>query len=155
MQTVESYGLTLCAIVIANLPDQSAGPDDLLSARNSPVIHFKCFAHMTNMVLGNCMSKPYFATVMQIFIEMQSLLRTPGAITAIRRRCPRYVRTRWFYMVDTLAFMCSHVDVITGYLTAHESRSKEFWRSYSRYAPSCFRLLVSHVRLKSELGHCQ
>jgi hypothetical protein len=27
-------------------------------------------------------------------------------------------------MVDTLAFMCSHVDVITGYLTAHESPFK-------------------------------
>jgi hypothetical protein len=112
MQTVESYGLTLCAIVIENIPAQSSGLDDTLSVTNYPAIHVKCFAHMVNLIMGNCRSKPHFASVMEILIETSSLLRTPGAITAIGRR---------LYMVNTLEFICSHVDVITGCLTDHES----------------------------------
>jgi hypothetical protein len=98
---------------------------------------------MTNPVLGNYTLKPYFATVMQIFIEMQSLFRAPGAITAIGRRCPRHVRERWFYMVDTLAFICSHVDLITSYATTHESPFKgiptELFEVYAILLPfACF-----------------
>jgi hypothetical protein len=141
--TVESYNLVVCGIVIDNLPAQSGGLDDLLSRANSPIVHIKCFAHMANLVLANCLSEPPLARVMFLLTEMQSLLRTPEAAAEVGGRCPRFIRTRWFYMVDTLQFICERVDAITGFLATHRSMFRgiptEFFELYGILLPfACF-----------------
>jgi hypothetical protein len=140
---VQTSGLILCSVVIDNLRAQSAGLDETLLSLLSPVIHIRCFAHMTNLVLQNSLSMPHFSRVMTILEEVQSLLRSPSASAAIGRRCPRFVRTRWFYMVETLGFIVRHIDAITCYLTAHESGydgvPTELFELYAILLPfSCF-----------------
>jgi hypothetical protein len=53
---------------------------------------------------------------MSACLEIQGLLRCKEAQEAIGVKCPRFVRTRWFYLIDTLAFILGYVDEIVGYL---------------------------------------
>jgi hypothetical protein len=115
-QTIVANGLVLCSVVIDNLPAQSSGLDAAISESNLPVLHIKCFAHMANLVLLNSMSDANFDKVFGRLTTIQNDLRRTEVVNALGRRCPRFVRTRWFYMVDTLSFICNNVEAITGVL---------------------------------------
>jgi hypothetical protein len=54
--------------------------------------------------LQHSLSMPPFWQAVSILSEVQSLLRSPNATEASRRRHPRFVRTQWFYMAETLGF---------------------------------------------------
>jgi hypothetical protein len=87
-------------------------------ALNNPAIfHVKCFAHMANLVLATAMKSHHLECVFVILNEIQDTLRTEDTKTMIRVRCAKLVRTRWFYMVDTLAFILKKIDAVTVYLT--------------------------------------
>jgi hypothetical protein len=53
---------------------------------------------------------------MPVLSEIQGLLRSTESHEAIGAKCPRFIRTRWFYMIDTLAFILEHMDEIADYL---------------------------------------
>jgi hypothetical protein len=101
-----SLGLVLCSVIVDNLAAQSFGLDAALG--NLPVFHIKCFAHMTNLVLSNAKEDPNFKKVFGILEEIQRQLRTPEMVQLLGKKCPKFVRTRWFYMMDTLAFIHEH-----------------------------------------------
>jgi hypothetical protein len=72
-------GLTLCSIVIDNLPAQSAGLDEILSRSESPIIHIRYFAHMANLVLVNSLATQHFERVMTALTEDQAVLHKAEA----------------------------------------------------------------------------
>jgi hypothetical protein len=105
---VESAELAPSAMIIANLPAQFVGLEQLLRETGSPVIHIRCFAHMANLIRSHIVPSGNFARIMAALIEVQNLLRRTSAHEAIGAKCPRFIRTRWFYMNDTLAFILEH-----------------------------------------------
>jgi hypothetical protein len=115
----ESEHLTVCSIIVDNLAAQSVGLDSWLASSNSPIIHVKCFAHMANLVIANTLEEGNFALVMERVTVIQSFLRKPKAVAAIGKKCPAFVRTRWCYMVDTLAFIFNNLEAVPGYLFAN------------------------------------
>jgi hypothetical protein len=60
---------------------------------------------MPNLILLNPLSEPNLSRIMSELTELQHILRRPAAIVAMGKRCPKFVRTKWFYMVDMLAFL--------------------------------------------------
>jgi hypothetical protein len=143
---IASFDLVTCAVVIDNLPAQSVGLDQALEDTGLPIIHVKCFAHMTNLVLLNTISDPNLSTIMAELTELQNILRNPAAVAVIRRRCPKFVKTRWFYMVDMLAFLFGRNEPITFYLqelsreqAIHGFIPREVMELYAILLPySCF-----------------
>jgi hypothetical protein len=113
---VDSAGPVLSSVIMDNLPAQSSGLDRALFEAHSPVIHIHCFAHMANRIRSYTVSTANCARIMSALSEIQGLLRCKEAHEAIGTKCPRVIRTRWFYMIDTLAFILEHVDGIAGYL---------------------------------------
>jgi hypothetical protein len=99
-----------------NLPAQSSGLAHVLTDTESPVIHIKCFAHMPNLVLSHMASTADFSVIMTRLRKPQGVLRCGSAHEVVGLKCPRFIRTRWFYMTDTLAFIFNCVDVITAFL---------------------------------------
>jgi hypothetical protein len=116
----ENTNLIVCSVIIDNLMAQSAGLDSFLDSANSPVIHVKCFAHMSNLIISNTLEEPNLRRVMERLTAIQGLLRTREAARYIGKKCPAFVRTRWFYMIDTLAFIFDNLDQIRGYMFASE-----------------------------------
>jgi hypothetical protein len=53
---------------------------------------------------------------MSTLSEIQGLLSCKDAHEAIDAKCPRFIRTWRFYMINTLTFVLEHVDEIAGYL---------------------------------------
>jgi hypothetical protein len=51
---IDSAGVVLSSVIVANLPAQSSGLDRVLFEAHSPVIHIHCFAHMANLILSHC-----------------------------------------------------------------------------------------------------
>jgi hypothetical protein len=113
---VDSAGLVLSLVIVYNLPTQSSGLDRTLFAAHSPVIHIHCFAHMANLILPRIVSIVNCARIMSTLSEIQGLLHRKEAHEAIGAKCPRFIRTRWFHMIDTLAFILECVDEIADYL---------------------------------------
>jgi hypothetical protein len=113
---VESAGLVLSSVIVANLLAQFSGLDRALFETHLPVIHIHCFAHMANLILSHTVSTAKCARIMSALSEIQGLLGCEEAHEAIGAKCPRVIRTRGFYMLDTLAFILEDVDEIAGYL---------------------------------------
>jgi hypothetical protein len=80
-------GVDVCSIAIDNLPAQSFGLDEFLALNNLPI-----------RVLIRAMTSHHFECVFVILTEIQDTLRTEAAKTMIGVRCPKFVRTRWFYL---------------------------------------------------------
>jgi hypothetical protein len=106
-QIRDKYGLALCSVIIDNLYAQSFGLDQLIADAELPVIHVKCFAHMTNLVLSNSGNSEGFRNVMSILEDMQKILSKPRGENedSVGAKCPDFIRTRWCYMVDVLEFI--------------------------------------------------
>jgi hypothetical protein len=114
--TIESAGLSLCSVMADNLPAQSSGLVQVLTDTESPVIHVKCFAHMANLALSHTASTANFSVMMTHLTELQGLLRCRSAHEVVGAKCPRFIRTRWFYITDALVFIFNRVDVIAEFL---------------------------------------
>jgi hypothetical protein len=71
---------------------------------------------MANLILSHAVSTVNCARIMSALSEIQRLLHCKEAHEAIGAKCPRFIRTRLFYMIDTLAFILEYVDEIIGYL---------------------------------------
>jgi hypothetical protein len=71
---------------------------------------------MANLILSHTVPSGNFAKIMAALTEVQNLLRRTSAHEAIGAKCPRFIRTRWFYMNDTLVFILEHAGAITPYL---------------------------------------
>jgi hypothetical protein len=112
-EMVQTSRLIFYSVVIDNLRSRSAGLDETLLSLFPPMIHIHCFAHMTKLILQNGLSMSDFSQVMTISEGVQSLLRIQNASAAIGRKRPPLVRTRWFYLVETLGFIVRHIDPIT------------------------------------------
>jgi hypothetical protein len=105
----EEYPIVICSVVIDNLPAQSSGLERALTER--PILHVKCFAHMTNLILVNSIGEEIFTNVMEELRTIQRIFRAQPVATLIGRKCPRFVRTRWFFVVDTLQyFVINHLN---------------------------------------------
>jgi hypothetical protein len=113
---IDSAGLVLSSVTVDNLPAQSSGLDRALFEAHSPVIHIRCFAHMTNLILSHTVSTANCARIMSALSEIHGLLRCKEAHEAIGAKCPYFIRTPWFYMIDTLAFILEHVNETAGHL---------------------------------------
>jgi hypothetical protein len=112
--SIEQYPIVMCSVVIDNLRAQSSGLDRVVG--QSIILHIKCFAHMINLVLVNTMTNAYFAEIMDEMKQTQRLFRLQPAIDAIGRKCPKFVRTRWFFMMDTLAYFMANFEQYTAFL---------------------------------------
>jgi hypothetical protein len=112
----EEAHLTVCSIIIDNLGAQSAGLESFLVSPKCAIIHIKCFAHMTNLVIANTLQEANLSRVMAMVTQIQTAIRKPRAVAVIGKKCPVYVKTRWIYMIDTLAFIFDNLDVIWGYM---------------------------------------
>jgi hypothetical protein len=132
-RTIELNEFILCSVVIDNLPSQSSGLDRAISERKLPVLHVKCFAHMANLVLLNSMSDANFDMVFGALTRLQNDLRKTEVVNALGKRCPRFVRTRWFYMVDTLAFICDNAEAITGMIGGPPAEIYELYAILNPY----------------------
>jgi hypothetical protein len=110
---VDSAGLVLSSVIVDNLPAPSSGIDRAFFEAHWPVIHIHCFAYMANLILSHTVS---IARIVPALSEIQGPLLCKDTHEAIGAKCPRFIRTRWFYMIDTLAFIIEHVDEIAGYL---------------------------------------
>jgi hypothetical protein len=108
--------MVLSSVIVDNLPAQSSGLDRALFEAHSPVIHIHDFARMANRILSHTVSTANCARIVSALSETQRLLRCKEAHEAIGAKCPRFIRTRWFYVIDTLAFILEHVDEIAGCL---------------------------------------
>jgi hypothetical protein len=113
---VDSACLILSSVIVDNLPPQSSGLDRALFEAHSPVVHIDCFTHMANLILSHTVSIANCARIMSALSEIQGLLRCKEAYEAIGAKSPRFIRPRWFCMIDTLVFILEHVDEIVGYL---------------------------------------
>jgi hypothetical protein len=116
VEMVQPFNLVISSIVIDNLPAQASGLDSFLESTKSAILHVRCFAHMTNLILENTMCQADFANLMSVLTRLQVFLRRRDSITIIGKRCPKFVRTRWFFMVDTLSFIVDNIEVIHPYL---------------------------------------
>jgi hypothetical protein len=113
---VDSAVLVLSSLIVDNLPAQSSGLDCTLVEAHSLVIRIHCFAHMANLILSHSVSTANCTQIMSALSERQGVLLCKEAHEAISAKCPRFIRRRWFYMIDTLAFILERVDEIAGYL---------------------------------------
>jgi hypothetical protein len=91
---VDSAGLVLSSVVVANLPAQFSGLDHALFEAHSPVIHIHCFAHMANLILSHIISTANCVRIMPALSEIHGLLRCKEAHEAIGAKCPHFIRTR-------------------------------------------------------------
>jgi hypothetical protein len=122
--TIESAALCLCSVMADNLPAQSSGLPHVLTDTESSVIHIKCFVHIANLVLSHTASTANFSVIMTHLRELQGLLRCGSVHEVVGAKCPRFIRTRCFYMTATLAFIFNRVDVIIAFLhSVSESES--------------------------------
>lgn len=110
----ELSAIVICSVVVDNLPAQSRGLGRVLT--DSPIIHVKCFAHMANLILTHTMPNGYFIKIMDALKCFQHIFRGERAVQYIQHKCPKFIRTRWFYMVDTLAYFVHHSEACTSYL---------------------------------------
>jgi hypothetical protein len=113
---VDSAGLVLSSVIGDSLPAQSSGLDRALFEAHSPESHIHCFAHVTNLILSRTVPTANCARIMSALSEIQGLLRCKEAHEAVGAKCPRFICTWSFSMIDTLAFILEHVDDIAGYL---------------------------------------
>ena len=100
-------GITICSVIIDNLPAQVSG---LLNCLDSPnpkiraVLYVPCFAHMSNLVFQK--ARKEISPLRDEIDRIESVirfLRTPDAISQIGARCPKTVPTRWICIYDSLS----------------------------------------------------
>jgi hypothetical protein len=122
---VETEGLILSSVVIDNLRAQSSGLDMILAGNDAPIIHVKCFAHLANLVLSDTKKarQGNFNRVFDKLTEIQNELRTIEFKLCAGKRCPKFVETRWFYMVDVLAFILQYRVKIREFLSSRNNQS--------------------------------
>jgi hypothetical protein len=106
--SIEQYPIVIFSVVIDKLRAQSSGLDRIVSP--SIILHVKCFAHMINLVLVNTMTNAYFAEIMDELKQAQRNFRVQPAIDGIGCKCRKFVRTRWFFMMDTLAYFVANFE---------------------------------------------
>jgi hypothetical protein len=106
--SIEQYPIVTCSVVIDNLRAQSSGLDRGVGW--SIILHVKCFAHMINLVLVNTTTNVYFAEIMDELKQAQRIFRMQTAIDAIGRKCPKFVRIRWLFMMETLAYFVANFE---------------------------------------------
>jgi hypothetical protein len=90
------------SIVADNLPVKVSGLDRALQMNDSPVIRVKRFAYMADLVSASTVSRPNFSRIIDYLADLQQLPGTPPETAQLGPKCRKLVRTRWFYMVDTL-----------------------------------------------------
>jgi hypothetical protein len=76
----------------------------------------KYLAHMINLLLVNTMTNAHFAEIMDELKQTQRIFRMQPAIVAIGCKCPKFVRPRWFFMMDTLAYFVANFELCTAFL---------------------------------------
>jgi hypothetical protein len=120
---LEGSPIVICSVVVDNLPAQSSGLERVLA--ESPILHVKCFAHMTNLILVNSQDGEVFMNVMAELGTVQRIFRVKSVASLIGQRCPKFIRTRWFFMVDTLQYFLNNYEKCNEYLEAFgEAREK-------------------------------
>jgi hypothetical protein len=100
--TVDSGCLVLSSVIVDNLPAQSLGLDRTFFEAHWPVVQIHCFSDVANLILSHTVSNANCDRIMSALSEIQGLLRCKEAHEAIGAKCLRFIRTRWFYMIDTL-----------------------------------------------------
>jgi hypothetical protein len=105
---------------------------------------------MANLILSHTVSTANCAQIISALSEIQGLLRCKEAHEVIGATRPRFIHTRRFYMIDTLAFILEHVDEIAGYLHMVSETEQiayriptELFETYAMLMP--FRCFVSAV----------
>jgi hypothetical protein len=148
---IHSAKLILSAVVIDNLRAQSAGLDSALAEIPVPIIHVRCFAHMANLILSDTRKTKggNFNLVFDILSEIQKELRSDSFKFIAGKRCPRFIETRWLYMVDSLTFILQHRVQVRRFLASGDNESNfrdiplELFQLYAILAP--FRCFVNAV----------
>jgi hypothetical protein len=113
---VNSLGMVLCSIVVDNLPVEVSGLDRGLQLSDSPVIHVECLAHMENLFSVTTVSTPNVSWTMDYLADLQKLLTSPPATVQLGAKCPKFVRTRRFDMLDTLRCISKHFTPVSEFL---------------------------------------
>jgi hypothetical protein len=95
---LEEYPIVICSVISDHLFAQSHVFDRVLD--QSVILHVKCFTQMINLVFVNAMTNAYFAEILDEMRQAQWIFRLQPAADAIGCQCPKFVRTRWFFMMD-------------------------------------------------------
>jgi hypothetical protein len=93
-----------------------SGLDCVLQLSDSPVIHVKCFDHWANHVLAPTVSMPDFSWNMNYLADLPKLLSSPPTTAQLGVKCPKFVRTREFDMVDALRFISKPFTLVSEFL---------------------------------------
>jgi hypothetical protein len=65
---------------------------------------------MINLGFVHAIQAPVFGAILADLPGQIRVLNKPEVVEIIGVRCPKFIQTRWVYLVDFLAFIIHHID---------------------------------------------
>ena len=117
LEKINQYKLYVASIIIDNLPAQMFGISKLIEISDSPflksIIIIPCLCHLTNLVFTTAVKKS--SLIRKIINEIQCFvvqIRKPEAVKYLKLKCPKFISTRWLYIIDCLKFIFDYSDAL-------------------------------------------